>query len=313
MKVKAILLSVLALLVLLALSGSFYTLDETQQAIILQFGKPIGQPIREAGLHFKVPFVQAVTRFEKRLLEWDGDPNQVPTSDKKYIWVNTYARWRIVEPLKFYQSVRDERNAQSRLDDIIDGVTRDFITENPLIDVVRNSNRVMASTAEGEIELGVEGAVDTVTSGRDAITREILRRVAETVPQYGIELVDVRIKRINYIEDVRKKVYERMISERKRIAQKYRSEGQGRKAEIDGERQKELQRITSEAYRKAQQIIGQADATATQIYAKAYNRDPEFYSFLKTLETYRSTLTKNTTIILSTDSAYLRYLKRVRP
>jgi len=313
MKVKAILLSVLALLVLLALSGSFYTLDETQQAIILQFGKPIGQPIREAGLHFKVPFVQTVTRFEKRLLEWDGDPNQVPTSDKKYIWVNTFARWRIVEPLKFYQSVRDERNAQSRLDDIIDGVTRDFITENPLIDVVRNSNRVMASTAEGEIELGVEGAVDTVTSGRDAITREILRRVAETVPQYGIELVDVRIKRINYIEDVRKKVYERMISERKRIAQKYRSEGQGRKAEIDGERQKELQRITSEAYRKAQQIIGQADATATQIYAKAYNRDPEFYSFLKTLETYRSTLTKNTTIILSTDSAYLRYLKRVRP
>jgi membrane protease subunit HflC len=313
MRFKIIAISVLALAALIGLSSSYYILDETEQAIILQFGKPVGEPIRDAGLHFKVPFVQQVTRFEKRLLEWDGDPNQIPTSDKKYIWVNTFARWRIVDPLKFYQSVRDERYAQSRLDDIIDGVTRDFITENPLIDVVRNSNREMATTAEGEIELGVEGAVDTVTIGREAITREILRRVSEIVPQYGIELVDVRIKRINYIEDVRRKVYERMISERKRIAQKYRSEGQGRKAEIDGEREKELQRITSEAYRKAQQIIGEADATATEIYAQAYGRDPEFYSFLKTLETYSATLAKNSTIVLSTDSEYLKYLKEIRP
>lgn len=313
MRARTILISVLALIGLIALSSGLFTLDETEQAILLQFGKPVGEPIQEAGLHFKLPFVQQVTRFEKRLLEWDGDANQIPTSDKKYIWVTTFARWRIVDPLKFYQSVHDERNAQSRLDDILDGVTRDFITENPLIDVVRNSNREMASTAEGEIELGVEDAVDSVTVGRQAITRKILEQAAKIVPQYGIELVDVRIKRINYIEDVRQKVYERMISERKRIAQKYRSEGLGRKAEIDGEREKELQRITSEAYRTAQQIIGAADAKATEIYAQAYSRDPEFYSFLKTLETYRSTLNKNSTIILNTDSEYLKYLKELRP
>lgn len=312
MKSRTVLISILALAVLIALNSSFYTLDETEQAIITQFGEPVGDAIRSAGLHFKMPFIQKVTRFEKRLLEWDGDANQIPTSDKKYIWVNTFARWRIVEPLKFYQSVNNERNAQSRLDDIIDGVTRDLISEHPLIDAVRNSNREMTSTSEGEIELGVEGAVDSVSLGREGITEQILDRVSQIVPQYGIELVDIRIKRTNYIDDVRQKVYERMISERKRIAQKYRSEGQGRKAEIDGEKEKELQRITSEAYRSAQQIIGDADAKATNIFAQAYGRDAEFYSFLKTLETYRSTLSKNTTIVLNTDAEYLKYLKKTR-
>jgi membrane protease subunit HflC len=312
MKSRTVLISIVALAVLIALNSSFYTLDETEQAIITQFGEPVGGAIRTAGLHFKMPFIQKVTRFEKRLLEWDGDANQIPTSDKKYIWVNTFARWRIVEPLKFYQSVNNERNAQSRLDDIIDGVTRDLISEHPLIDAVRNSNREMTTTSEGEIELGLEGAVDSVSLGREGITEQILDRVSQIVPQYGIELADIRIKRTNYIDDVRKKVYERMISERKRIAQKYRSEGQGRKAEIDGEKEKELQRITSEAYRSAQQIIGNADAKSTLIFAQAYGRDPEFYSFLKTLETYSSTLSKNTTIILNTDAEYLKYLKKTR-
>jgi membrane protease subunit HflC len=226
--------------------------------------------------------------------------------------VDTFARWKIVDPLKFYQSVNNERNAQSRLDDIIDGVTRDFITENPLIEAVRNTNREMETVSEGELQLGVETDVIDVEMGRLGITRQILDRASELAPEYGIELVDVRIKRINYIEDVRRKVYERMISERKRIAEKYRSEGQGEKAEIEGEREKELKAITSEAYRRAQEIEGEADAEATKIYAGAFSRDPEFYSFLRTMEAYRSTLDQNTMLILNTDSEFLKYLKQIR-
>lgn len=308
----------LAVFVLLLVAGaSFYTLSETQQAIITQFGEPIDQPIREAGLHVKVPFIQKVTIFDKRILEWDGAPNQIPTEDKKYIWVNTFARWRIVDPLKFYQSVNNETAAQSRLDDIIDGVTRDIITQSPLIEIVRNSNREMTTIVEGDsgtVEPTVESQeIEAITSGRSQIMERILTKVSEMVPQYGIEVIDIRIKHINYIDDVLRKVYDRMIAERNRIAEKYRSEGQGERAKIDGQREKDLQAITSQAYKQAQQIKGEADGRAARIYADAYNRDPEFYSFLQTLESYRTTLNQNSTLFLKTDSDFLKYLKSTAP
>ncbi|MEE9170738.1 MAG: protease modulator HflC [bacterium] len=303
---------VVAFLLLILLIAATFTVDETEQVIILQFGKPVGEPIREAGLYFKIPFIQEVKTFEKRVLEWDGDANEVPTSDKRYIWVDTFGRWRIIDPLKFYQSVNNERNAQSRLDDIIDSATRNFISENLLIEAVRNSNREMETTIEEQEGLGIEGAGLAIEKGRDQITDLILEKAQENMAQFGIELLDVRIKRINYREDVRQKVYERMISERKRIAEKYRSEGEGRKAEVDGEREKEFQIITSQAYRTAQEIKGDGDAEATRIYANAYNRDPDFYSFIQTLETYKSTMIQNSTLILNTDSDYLKYLKSMR-
>lgn len=313
MRLKSILLALAALALVLLAGNALYTLDETEQAIITQFGEPIGAPIREAGLHVKTPFIQKVTIFDKRILEWDGDPNQIPTEDKKYIWVSTFARWHVTDPLKFYQSVNNESAAQSRLDDIIDGVTRDIITQHPLIEVVRNSNREMKVIVEGdsgsvEPVADLQG-VETITKGRTKITDLILAKVSETVPQYGIEVIDVRIKHINYIDEVLQKVYERMISERRRIAEKYRSEGQGERAKIEGQREKDLQAITSEAYKQAQLIKGAADARAVKIYAEAYNRDPEFYSFLQTLESYRSTLNSNSTMFLKTDSDFLKYLK----
>lgn len=316
-KTKMILLVFAAFVVVLLAGNAFYTLDETEQAIITQFGEPIGKSIRDAGLHIKTPFIQKVTIFDKRILAWDGDPNQIPTEDKKYIWVNTFARWHIVDPLKFYQSVNNELAARSRLDDIIDGVTRDIIAQNPLIEVVRDSNREMKIIVEGdsgsvEPVAGLQ-AVETISKGRTKIMDVILAKVSETVPQYGIEVIDVRIKHIIYIEEVLQKVYERMISERKRIAEKYRSEGQGERAKIEGQREKDLQAITSEAYKQAQLIKGAADARAAKIYADAFNRDPEFYSFLQTLESYRSTLNANSTMFLKTDSDFLKYLKSTTP
>lgn len=308
-KASAYLIGIVAFIALIITSSSVYVIDETKQVIITQFGEPVGEPITDAGLHFKIPMIQKVTFFEKRIMQWDGDPNQIPTADKKYIWVNTFARWRIKDPLKFYQSVTNERNAMGRLDDIIDGVTRDYVSENLLIEVVRNSNRTMVSSSEGEDKLLIQADSLTIEKGRSAIMALILEKVKEIVPQYGIEVEDIQIKHVNYIDEVRTKVFDRMISERKRIAQLYRSEGEGNKAEIEGQMGRELKRIQSEAYRKAQEIKGNGDAEATQIYANAYNRDPEFYSFLQTLETYRQTLGSGSTIVLSTDSEYLKYLK----
>ncbi|HNT67482.1 MAG TPA: protease modulator HflC [bacterium] len=296
------------ILLLILLSDTFYIVDETHLAIITQFGDPIGDPVTTAGLKIKMPFIQKATFFEKRIIQWDGDPNQIPTSDKKYILVDTFARWRIVDPLKFYQSVNNERNAHSRLDDIIDGITRDFISEKMLIEVVRNSNRELTIASEGE-ETPISMDSLRIEKGRLAITRMILEQVQKLTPQYGLEVLDMRIKQVNYIEEVQVKVFDRMISERRRIAELYRSEGQGKKAEIEGQMQKELQRINSEAYRKAQQIQGKADAEATEIYADAFSRDPEFYSFLRTLESYRNSLDSSSTLILSTDGEYLKFLK----
>ena len=304
--------AILGFLAIIIVSDAVYTIDETKQVIITQFGEPVGDPVTSAGLHVKMPFIQKATFFEKRIMEWDGDRNQVPTKDKKYILMDTFARWRISDPLKFYQSVNNERNAMGRLDDIIDGVTRDFISENLLIEIVRNSNRTMAISSEEEDEIALEADSLKIEQGREAITKAILAKVQQTVPQYGIEVEDMRIKQVNYIEEVQRKVFDRMISERKRIAQLYRSQGQGRKAEIEGQMQKELQRISSEAYRKAQQLKGNADATATEIYANSYSKDPEFYSFLQTLTTYRSTIDSSTMLILSTDSEYLKYLKSLQ-
>jgi len=303
------LIGVFALVILLFFSGALYIVDETQQTVITQFGEPIGDPIIEAGLHVKMPFIQQANYFERRLLQWDGNPNQIPTKDKRYIWVDTTARWRIEDPLKFLQSVTNERGAHARLDDIVDSATRDFLTNHNLVEAVRNSNRIIETKSlleEDEIKASDE-ALETIKVGRDAITRGILKRASKIVPQYGIELVDVRIKRINYVREVRNKVYERMTSERKRAAERYRSEGQGKKREIEGQMTKELEEISSEAYKKAEIIKGTADAEAIAIYADAYNRDPEFYSFIKTLDTYKNTIDSDTTLIFSPDNEYLEY------
>ncbi len=301
---------IIAFLLIIVLSSALYTIDETQQVIITQFGKPVGDAKTAAGLYIKMPFIQDVNFFEKRLLEWDGNPTEISAKDKKFILVDTYARWRIEDPLKFFKSVANENGAQTRLDNIIDAATREMITSNILIELVRNSNREM-TIAEAELALRTEEVIDSIKVGREKLSQNIFDAAIVKVREYGIELEDVRIKRINYIEVVRNEVFERMIAERLRIAEKYRSEGAGKKAEIEGEMEKELQRITSEAYRTAEEIKGRADAEAIKIYAHAYERDPEFYSFLKTLESFRSGIDEKTWLILSTDSDYLKYLKDI--
>ena len=288
--------------------SSFYTVAETEQVVITQFGEPIGKPIDAPGLHGKLPVVQEVNVFEKRWLEWDGSANQVPTRDKKYIWVDTYARWRIADPLLFFQRLRDERSAQSRIDDIVDGETRNVIANHDLLEVVRSSNRPFELGDAAQDVISEEAAV-SVQHGREKITRMILERASAVMPDYGIEMVDVRIQRINYIDTVQAKVFERMISERKRIADRYRSEGQGKSAEIRGRKERELKKIESEAYRKSQEIMGKADAEATSIYAAAYGRSPELYRFLRTMETYRSTVDAKSTLVLSTEGDLFRYLQ----
>jgi len=307
-----ILIFIVAIVAAAFLSGALYIVDETKQVVITQFGKPVGDPVTTSGLHFKTPLIQEAHYFEKRLLDWDGDPNQIPTKDKKYIWVDTIARWKIIDPLKFLQSVGNEMGAQSRLDDIINSATRDAVTSHLLVDTVRNTNRILESTKEGEDVIVTDEALERIEVGRMQLTRAILDKAKVLAPQYGIDIVDVRIKRINYVEDVRNKVYDRMIAERKRAAEKYRSEGMGKSAEIEGQVAKELKLITSEAYRKAQILTGKADAEAINIYAGAYGLGPEFYSFMKTLETYKTTIDDNSTIILTTDSDYYRYLKGIK-
>lgn len=295
---------------LIIIGGSLYTVDQTQQVVITQFGEPIGDPGTEPGLHLKIPFIQKVNYFEKRILAWDGLPTQVPTKDKRYIWVDTTARWKIVDPLKFLQSVGREMVALGRLDDIIDSATRNQITGHLLYELVRDSGREFVQT---EVSLEIEEELGVVQYGREKISRGILAEAALLVPQFGIELVDVRIKRLNYVERVREGVYARMIAERERVAELYRSEGEGVRAEIEGRRAKELQRITSEAYRTAQEIKGEADAEATKVYADAYNKGPEFYSFLRTLEIYENTMDENTRLIMTTDSDFYKYIKTMSP
>jgi len=305
---RYIIIGIVIFLALVVLLSSLYVVSEYNKVIITQFGDPIGEAITSPGLHFKIPFIQKANYFEKRWLEWDGDVNQIPTKDKKYIWVDTYARWRISDPLLFFQRLRDERGAHSRIDDIVDSETRNAIANYDLIEIVRTSNREFELTEE-LAELEISSAVPKINTGREKIAQIILEKSSEITPEFGVELKDVRIKRVNYISEVEQKVFDRMIAERQRIASKYRSEGDGRSAEIRGEKERDLKRIQSEAYRKAQEIKGKADAEATRIYAQAYNLDPEFYQFMKTLETYVSSLDKETWFLLSTDSEFLKYLK----
>lgn len=290
----------------IVLYSSSYIVDETQQVIITQFGDPVGDAITEPGLHFKTPFIQQANFFDRRFLEWDGDANQVPTRDKRFIWVDSYARWRISEPLRFFQRVRDELGAQSRLDDILDGETRNAVARHDLVEVVRSTNRQPdASLLDSEEETAV---LETVERGRQEVIAAVLETARARTSDLGIELIDFQIKRINYVEEVRRDVFRRMIAERNRVAERYRSEGEGEAARIRGERERDLSRIQSEAYRTAQELQGAADAEATRTYAEAYNRDASFYAFMKSLETLVETADSNSTLILSTDADLLEYL-----
>ena len=308
---KRIILALVIVLGVITLDSSVYTISETEQVMIRQFGKLLGQAKTEPGLYVKVPFIQTVLKFDKRWLEWSGDPNQVPTRDMKYIWVDTFTRWRIKDPRLFYQDLRDEVSARSRLDDIVDGETRNVIANHDLIEVVRSTDRAFPDNEEN-MGVGDEEMSGPIKTGRDKITRAILDKSRVVVLKWGIELVDVQIKRVNYVTEVQQKVYERMISERRRIAERSRSEGQGKSAEIRGQKERELKGIQSEAYRKAQEVMGKADAESTRIYAEAYSRDIELYQFLKTMETYRKTLTSDSLLILSTDGEFFKYLKQSR-
>lgn len=305
---KRIVLAAGLFLAAVLLLSSVYTLSETEQAVLTQFGRPVGGVVKDPGLHLKVPFIQEVHRFDRRWLEYDGDPNEIPTKDKKYIWVDTYARWRISDPLRFFQAVRDERGGQSRLDDIVDGETRNAIASFDLIEVVRSTNRPFQVTEDLE-GIGAAEAMAKVSAGRSGIAKIILEKASKITPEFGIELVDVRFKRINYVDSVQQKVFERMISERKRIAERSRSEGQGRAAEIRGQKERDVLGASSSGYKTAQEVKGIADAKATSVYAKAYGRDADLYQFLKSMETLGASVDEKTWLILSTNSELLKYLK----
>ena len=287
-----------------------YTVDETQQVIITRFGEPVGNAITDPGIKFKLPFIEVANFFDKRFLEWDGDANQVPTRDKRFLWVDSYARWRISDPLRFFERVRNELGAQSRLDDILDGETRNAVARHDLVEVVRSTNReVDASLLDSEEETAV---LETIERGRQEIIRTVLETARTRTSDLGIELIDFQIKRLNYVEEVQRDVFARMIAERNRVAERYRSEGEGEAARIRGERERELKRIQSEAYRVAEELQGDADAEATGTYAEAYNRDASFYAFMKSLETLEETADSNSTLILSTDTDLLEYLKQAQ-
>lgn len=291
------------------LYSAAYVVDETEQVVITQFGKAIGEPKKEPGLYFKIPMIQQANYFPKNLLEWDGDPGQVPTLDKTFIWVDTFARWKIVNPLNFFETVNNLTGALSRLDDIIDAAVRNFVTSYPLIETVRMTNRELDTYEIGVDEVQEKSRLGEVKMGRRQITKGIMDQAQPKLEKFGIELVDVKIKMLNYVEDVQKSVYQRMIAERKQIAEKFRSEGKGEARKIEGDMERDLKQITSEAYRTAQEIKGKADAEATEIYAEAFARDVEFYSFLQTLEIYKETMDERSSLILSTNSDFLKYFK----
>ena len=307
-------LAVVVVGVILVMSGAAYQVFETEQVILTQFGKPVGAPVSDPGLHFKIPLIRKVHRFDRRFLEWDGKANQLPTKDKRFIWADTYARWRITDPLLFFQRLQNERGAQSRLDDILDGETRNAIANHELVELVRTSNR----TPEHDQSLS-EGSSDDlkpIKDGRETIRQEILAAAQTRTADLGIEILDVQFKRINYVEEVQEKVYDRMIAERRRIADRFRSEGEGESARIRGELERDLNQIESEAFKTAEEIKGRADAEATAIYAAAYDRSADsrrFYEFLKSMETLELTASSETSILLSTDGELFRFLKGSSP
>ena len=300
-------------LLLIAVTGSLYIVNEKEQVVITQFGRPVGDAVTKPGIQFKVPFIQKVNVFDKRYLEWDGDPNQVPTKDKKFIFVDTYARWQITDPLQFYKRLTNERGAQSRLDDILDGETRDYIANNNIEETVRNSNRTPVMT--DSISEPSSDSLVKVLVGREKIEQMILKTANERAADLGIVILDFKIKRLNYVEEVRDQVYKRMTSERFRIADKFRSEGQGEASKINGEKERELKSIQSVAFKKAEEIKGKADATAAAIYAGAYNQSAaskSLYTFLKSMETFEKTFDEKTSIILSADSEVYKFLKSMQ-
>ncbi len=311
MKTKALIIPLI--IILIAIFSGAYVIDETEQVVITQFGKSIGSPKMAPGLYFKIPVIQQANFFPKNLLEWDGDSGQVPTLDKTFISVDTFARWKIVDPLKFFETVNNVIGAQARLDDIIDPAVRNFITSYPLIETVRDSNRELDTFEVGVDRADEERNLGEITTGRGKITKGILNQAQPKLKDFGIELVDVQIKRLNYVEQVQKSVYARMIAERKQIAEKFRSEGEGEARIIEGNRDKELKKITSEAYKTAQEVMGKADAEATMVYAMAYDKDPEFYSFVKSLDVYQNVMDNKSFLLLSTDSDFLRYFKGYNP
>lgn len=309
----------IALAVVLTLNNSIFIVAEWEQAILTQFGRPVGTPIVKAGLHMKLPFIQRVRRFEKRILNWDGYPNQIPTKDKKYIMVDTTARWRITDPLLFLQTVQTEAGARLRLDGILDAATRDTISSHNLVEAVRNSNKIIddlkaaAKAGKGAApgdEDEVVGEIDAIQVGRESLSSMIIERGKAGLSEFGIELIDVQLRHISYESSVEAKVYERMISERQRIAQKIRSVGLGERSKIQGKISKDLQKIDSEAYREAQQIQGDADAKAIGIYARAMGSDPSFYEFVRTLEAYKKAFPAGTKMILSTDNRFLDLMRK---
>ena len=295
----------ITLALIVTIWDGFFILPEGQQAVVTQFGAPVGDTLTDAGLHLKTPFVQDVAYFSKKVMIWDGDPNQIPTKDKTFVYIDVTARWRISDALRFLQAVNNETRAMTILDDIIDSSARDLVNKNDLVEIIRSSDW---SPGESSKDASLE---DKITLGRDKMEDMIFSTASQATPEYGIELVDVMFKRVNYIEKVRIKVYERMISERKRIAAEKRSFGEGEKAEILGKVERELKLVTSGAKQKAQEIRGQADAEATKIYAQAYNQDPEFYAFMKTLESYEKTMGKNTKLVISSDSEFYKYLNNL--
>ena len=301
------------------LMSSIYTVSEVEQAIITQFGKPVGTPVTAAGLKIKLPFIQDVNLIDKRVLEWDGSPSDMPTKDKLYVSVDLFARWRIVDPLQYFLRLHDERSAQSRLDDILGSETRNAVAKHELIEIIRTTkDRVplrdtLATDAGRELHVG---SLVPIQKGRKVVEQEIFAEAAAKIRVFGMELLDIRFKRINYNESVRPKIYDRMISERRQIAERFLSEGNGEAARIRGNRVRDLNKIQSEAYRQVEEIRGAADAKATEIYAKAYNQSPElvaFYEFTRTMQSYKSIIAENTTLVLSTDSDLFKFLKGMTP
>ena len=306
----------IAILIILGAIGFYlctYVVKETDQVILTQFGKPVGEPVTEAGLHFRLPFIQDVNRIEKRFLPWDGPANEMSTKDKTYLLIDTYARWRISDAMQYFLRLRDERSALSRLDDILGSETRNAVAKHELIEIVRTSKDRVAVTDKSLTEgMGNVGMLYPIKIGREKVEKEIFEKAASKLAGFGIELLDVRFKRINYNETVRRRIYERMVSERQQIAARFRSEGAGEAAKIIGKKERDLQEIESESYKRVQEIYGEADAKASAIYAKAYDSSPasaEFYQFIKTLETYREVLSNDVSLVLTTDSPLFRLLK----
>ena len=315
------LMPIIIFVVLFFAISAAYTVDETEQVIITQFGKPVGEPIVDAGLHFKIPFIQEVNRLDKRILDWDGRPSEMPTKDKTYIVVDTFGRWRIDQPEQFFLRLRDERSAQSRLNDILGSETRNAIAKHELIEVIRTTkdrepvqDTVIPDVIEDASSVGSIGVLYSITKGKAKIEEEIFEKAATKLADFGIELLDVRFKRINYNESVQKRIYDRMISERQQIAERFRSEGAGEAAKIIGRKEKDLLEIESEAYKRVQEIRGEADATATEIYASAYNQTEQSvscYQFIKTMETYQEMLDRDSTMVFTTQSDIFQFLKRI--